>query len=393
MKERLEGGVWDGLTLDREAALEHLLGVLKDTFGSGYEKEVILEHGTVRIPEWELTVRPEVPEVRENSIMLYFHLTSPAWDREVFECSVGMGETPMKAMSMAAGSFMFATMDGICAMLQDWEPQELSSEFAGSGHDWKVYKSNIVGMGETPAQEDCPDYWGELSEEIAKRLGNQKLCYIKLYGAKNGDDITGECRINDVKNDELSGKMADSVARWKTESFGSHKQFIFLKQREETTRPYPFTEEELAEHTRTAVRMFHECETDEEYESFPRRLAEAVGDDCLAQELYAFIPELCAENAFPQISYPDEINFSIGERSVSAYKNQLASYYTIQKALFDGFAEGAFSPWQDQVYRDYISVSSIYSVICSAKEQGADLTADGGRIALSYGVQDWYELR
>ncbi len=392
MEDKIKAS-WDGLTPDREKAQEHLTGEVLAASLAEYGEETLVSDGEVRIPRWQLTVRAEVAEIKENTAMLYFRLSSPKWGQELFECSVGVGSTPKNAMGMAAGSFLFSMMDGICCMEKDWEPRRVKTEFAGRPHWWKVYKSNIVGMGDSPQKDDCPDYWGELEEDILKRIGNQKLCYVKLYGAKNGGDITGECRINDVCIDQLSRRMGEIVERWDTEEFGSHKQFLFLLQDQETTCSYPFTEEELAEHTLTAVRMFHDCDTQEEYDAFPHRLESEIGDSCLAQELFAFLPEMCAENAFDKISYPDEMAFSIGDRTVTAFKTQLASYYPIQKALFDGFRSGAFSPWENEVFSRYISVSSTYNVICRAKEQGADLEADGGRISLSYGMNQDYELR
>ena len=131
-------------------------------------------------------------------------------------------------------------------------------------------------------------------EEIAKRLGNQRLCYVKIYGAKSPGQVTAECRIGNVKSEELSGRMAKLVEQWDVKQFASLKQFFFIRQ--------------------------------EAYDSLPQRLSEALRD-----------------------------------------------YWPIRSALFELFDEGAFGEDADKVYRDYIGMSSIYSVISQVREKEGKL--------------------
>lgn len=205
-----------------------------------FEAEEVLEGDHIYIPEWKLTIRPHVAQWSEQSVMLQFHLSSPKWDRDIYETSAGIGSGAHNALGMAIGGFAFTLMQGIASMEKDRNPDELHTTYGDTAHRWKVYKSDIIGVGESSADMRNTPYWETLKDGIAKRVGNQKLCYIKIYGAKNGDTITGECRINNIPSPELGQIVAEMAGKWQVEGFASQKQFIFLLQSEETYSPYPY---------------------------------------------------------------------------------------------------------------------------------------------------------
>lgn len=373
-----------------EEAAEFLLRNLHGYF----ETEDIIEGNRLILPEWDISVIPGVAEIKKNLVNTYYYIQSPDWDRTLYECSVAVGADMHQAMGMAQGGFIFGIADAIKAMMHNENPRELETEFAGNTHKWKVYLGNIVGMGQVPDDTLADIYWEALREGIAKRIGNQKLCYVKIYGANIGDgNYTGECRINDIKIDELSGIVENMVKAWGTEQFGSHKQFFMIKQEKTTILDYPFTLEEIEDKTEIAMRLFEDCETEEEYEMFWKKLIQAVGDKNLAWELYAFIPEICAQNAFDEIAFPETIAVYAPDGSTEYYKTQLASYYPILDGVFRTFNKGVLKD-ADKVYRQYISISSIWSVICSAKEQGYDLTQEkGGQLCIMFNPEDDYRVR
>lgn len=70
-----------------------------------------------------------------------------------------------------------------------------------------MYSSDIVAMGDVPETTSPNEIWGIIENEIPKYLGNQKISYIKVFAAKNKNDITGECRINDEPIKELYHKF------------------------------------------------------------------------------------------------------------------------------------------------------------------------------------------
>ncbi|MBQ3546054.1 MAG: hypothetical protein IJA34_13895 [Lachnospiraceae bacterium] len=370
-----------------EEATTYLLNNLHGCF----ETKDIIDNDRILLPEWGITVIPFVTEIREQMANTGYYIISNDWDRMIYECSVAMGKDTKQALGMAQGSFIFGIMSAIGKMKLNENQGELETDFAGNAHNWKVYLGDIVGMGEVPHEIENDVYWKQLEDGIKKRIGNQKLCYVKIYGSNIGDgNYIGECRINDVQIDELSNIVEKMIRDWGTTGFGSHKQFIMLQQNEDTILDYPFTEGEILESTEKAMKLFEKCETDEEYEQFPEMLEQAVGDKDLAWELYTFIPEICAENAFEKIICPETIMMRIGNVDYKYYKTQFISYYTIVDGVFRTLNKGVLKD-TDKVYREYISVSSLYSAICSARESGHDPeNEEGMMICTMYMPEDDY---
>lgn len=388
----------DSITKEKDGTFFHSVEEASEFFlhqhHGCFETEDVIEDGRLVLPEWNIAILPVVSEIGENLVHTYYYITSPDWDMTLFECSSAIGSDIRQAMGMAQGGFIFGIINAIGNMVRDENAREFETEFAGNIHRWKVYLGNIVGMGKMPQETAQDIYWEALKEGIAKRIGNQKLCYVKIYGANIGNgSYTGECRINDVKIDELSEIVEEIVKTWGTSEFGSHKQFFMIKQDEDTTLYYPFTSDEIADKTEIAMKMFEDCETGEEYEVFEQTLEQVVGDKDLAWELYSFIPEICAQNAFDKIKYPETILINVRGESIECFKTQLASYYAILNGVFRTFNRGVLKD-ADKVYRKYISISSVWSVICSAKEGGHNLEEEeGGQICIMFNPEDDYTIR
>ena len=375
-------------------ALKHVL----DSLHGCLQTPDRVEGDHVYCPDWQMTITPEIEQVDERGAVVNFYISAPQWGKDLFECSAGMGSDTKQALGMACGSFLFSFMDGIVQMESGQSGESLETEFVGKPHRWKVYLSNIVGMGNCPQTDNARIYWDALKEEIVKRLGNQKLCFVKVYAAKSGENITGECRVDDIRSEELSNLVADMVKDWEAGYFASHKAFFFIRQEEETVQPYPYWgqagRELLKEKVKTAALIFHASEDQEQYETLPERLKQALGDATLAQECYSFLPEICAENAFDQITYAETVDILPGGAAVTCYKNQLADYWLLHSALFSLFEEGAFGDATNDIYREYIGMSAIYSVICQAKEKGGENAMDGGVLsALLFNVDSNFEIR
>lgn len=377
-------------------ALRHVLDSLHDSLQTPDR----VEGDHVFCPDWQMTIRPEIEQVDQRGAVVNFYISAPQWGKTLFECSAGMGSDTKQALGMACGSFLFSFMDGIVQMESGQAGESLETEFAGKAHRWKVYLSNIVGMGNCPQVDNARIYWDALKEEVVKRLGNQKLCFVKVYASKSGENITAECRVDDIKSEALSNLVEDMVKGWDAGYFASHKAFFFIRQEEETVQPYPYLGQEgwkaLREKVEKAAWMFHASEDQEQYESLPERLKQALGDPTLAAECYSFLPEICAENAFDQkITFAETVDIlPCGREPVTCYKSQLADYWPLHSALFSLFEEGAFGDATDEIYREYIGASAIYSVICQAREKGGDKAMDGGKLsALLFNMSSDFEIR
>ena len=377
-------GTEEGYESERISAakpMDYLLNVclhnklpVKDEVGDGY----------IAYPDWQMAITPDIEQLDEHGAVVNFYITSPEWGKVLFECSAGMGDNPKQAMENSCNMFLLSFMQGIVKMKNEEPYKRLEVDFGGKKHRFGVYLSDIIGLGNSPQTVDADFYWNLLKDEIVKRLGNQKLCYVKVYGCKTfGDEsIIGECRIDDVKSDELSNTVAKEVEKWNVEPFASQKTFFFIRQEEETASPYPYLGEKgwqtFKAKVRQAITMFYESDTQEKYDTFFDRLKEALDDDVLAEECFAFLPEICAENAFNNIIYPEYVQIMSRGQNITCYKSALADYNMLVRAIFDLFNEGVFGDDTDEIYRQYIGMSAIYSVICQAKEKDGEHAMEHG---------------
>ena len=341
----------------------------------------IQDNKRVIVPKWGLTVTPEISELTDRSAVINFYLSAPDWEEPLFECCAGMGKDTDTAIGMAMGSFLFSFMQGIAMMMENEDPKPLESEFVSKPHRWKVYQSNSVGMGDE-LPKDREKYWDVLKEHIVKRLGNQKFCYVKVYAAKavgpNGTNITGECRINDVASDELGAVVAELADKWPVTQFASEKQFFFIKQEPETVLPYPYAGAAkiptITAKVKTALEIFLNCPPNDTYDSIIPKMKEALGDATLAEECYMFLPEICAENAFHEMTFAEDMLISIGDgERVKVYKNQLADFYPLGNMMFRLFDSGVFGDKTNDLYRTLVAISSIYGAVCQLTEKGSKL--------------------
>lgn len=340
----------------------------------------IVKGDSLYCPEWEMTLTPKVVELTERQATLNIFINSPKWGNELFECASALGKDSEQAIGMACGSFLFSFIQGLGKMERDEDPEYIKTELAGKKHEWKVYKSDLVGLGESVATYvDSPDfYWRLLKDDIIKRLGNQKLCYVKIYVAKTDTQVIGECRIDDVKNEELSEIVAQSATSWDIAQFASQKMFFFIKQQSGTVIPSDYLGsagfEILMGKVKTAMELFSECDTDEQYDSLISRTAQKIGDRVLAEECLSFIPEICAENAFHEINYSEILDIMPeGQEKISCYKNQLSDYYLIQRAVLTLLSSGVFGENTNDIYRKYIEYSAIGHAVSSILQKGSKL--------------------
>ena len=361
------------------------------------EEETQLRDNSVLVPKWNVSIYPDVQQVDERGVVLDLYIKAPQWGKSLYECSVGMGNDPQSNIGLALGSFIFAFMKGIAAMENEKEGIALTTSFSEKTHKWNVYKTDIVGIGKNENFTDVDTYWNALKEDIKKRLGNQKLCYVKIFGSKMGDDVIGECRIDDVVSPELSKKVADIVSKWQVEGFVSQKQFFFIRQEESTTLPYPYQGEEgfqlLKDKVALAAKMFHESDTEELYQSLPERLGEALQDETLGIECFSFLPEICTEHAFSEATYSEKVNFAYPSGSmIEVYKSQLADFELLKRAILTVFHEGTLGELTDDIYREYIGSSATYSVFAQMQEKGSDLK-DASTVAIAFSVDEDFEIR
>ncbi|WP_038374959.1 DUF6348 family protein [Brachyspira alvinipulli] len=362
------------------------------------EHEIV--EGSIVIKDWNVFINAYIDQVNDRSATVNYYISSPNWDRDIFECCASIGKDANTALGLSNGSFVFGIMTGIKAMNEGRILDEAESEFAGKKHKWKVYTSNIVNMGNNNGvPKNVNTYWNMFKDDILKRIGNQKICYIKIYGAKAKNDYSiGELRINDVNIPELSDKMNEYVKTWGETDFSSDKQFFFLVQEEETYTPYPYSNEEIFNFVQQYSNIVLNLEeTDDAYEKLEDMAYDLVKDNSLAVDLFLFLPEICADNEFfNELHSGEKINFIFGskEKNQTVYKTQLYTYYLINNYIFELFRNGMFNGKENEIYAKFINMSALYNIYIQIKEdyEKKNKKLENLEVNLSYNVSDSYIL-
>ena len=395
-KNKKKGQYGDGNTTNPEEALAYLL---HEELPGYFAVEAIVQDNQLYLPKWELRITPVIQQLTEQSAVLGFYLSHPNWGQPLYECCASVGKDPKQAMGMAVGSFLFGCMQGITKLFAKENANPLEISFAGKPHRFNAYLSDIVGMGESPQVEDIYIYWNLLKEDIQKRLGNHRFCYVKIYGSKVNGEAIGECRINDIQSDELSAKVAELVEKWDVQQFASHKQFFFIEQDADTIQPYPYWGEQGEKNfigkVLKAVGLFHASDTQEAFDSLLERLVTELGDATLATECRYFLPEICAEHAGAsrQVKFSETIDLMTpdGEK-ITLYKHQLADYYTLENTLFTAFQQGIFGEETNAIYQELIGSSAICNVLEQMLQQGSQLE-NCQLTSLLYHIDERFEIR
>ncbi len=142
-------------------------------------------------PEWDARLTPVCEQVRDGFCVLGMYLYSPRWEKVLYECSAGMGKDTESAVGMALAQYIFSFLQGLTVMEHGKNPRPVTSMLGESIHRWNAYLSDITEIGASPkVQPD--DYWNALKDGIIKRLGNERMCYVKVFVSKMDDDITCE---------------------------------------------------------------------------------------------------------------------------------------------------------------------------------------------------------
>lgn len=373
-----------------EIILEHFLHE-----NLGMYAEVMDDH--VYIPEWEMSIRVVVNGLKDKMANLGFYIHAPSFERELYEVSSGVGETLYSAVSNAMDGFLLCFMSGISKLQDEDVYEECFGEFLGKKTHWKVFNSDVVILGDKAENYHTFDFWKIFSSDIVKRLGDQDMVYVKLYGAKVNGTAIGECRIGEVKIEELSKKMEEIVSAWDVDGFSSNKQFFFFKRVEEELPQNRYFGEEGTQELKTnlihAIQVFMQCDTEEKFDQYETFTQKYFDDLTLAYECKHFLPEICAEHAFQEdVTFSEEVVFCYpDEKRITLYKSQLSDYYDLKRLFFEILSEGLVED-ADDVYRSFIAISAIYGVIEKVQKENEDFK--GAKFApLVFNVEEDFQIR
>lgn len=344
-----------------------------DCLHKGLEHSEI-EGGCVVLPVEQLTIRPGVNDVKEGFAALYFEVLHPTFEEPFFDMSAGTGKTVVDAIHQAVASFLLTGFCGVRHCVHKEYDRELASTFGGTERRWDVSESCLTRFGDSETQSNLPpsQYWNLIAELLPAHLGNRKHYWVKIYASKQqSGEVICECRINNVISAELTQPIAAHAKAWECRAaLVSEKQQFFLTQREETFTPYPYTREQIFMYTDKAIGLFAAANTEEKYEQLTDALTQMTDDSSLAAELYGFLPEICAQNAFHEATYGEQIVLCSGEQKYELYIDQLTSYRWMQERAIDGFSQGQYD---HEIFKKLVYSSATCNVLSKAMNNGSKL--------------------
>ena len=389
-KESLAKAYGDGMDLDADKTLEHILNChLHNNFE--VKDEVREDH--IFLPSWNISIYPEITELEKDSVVVTFNVECPDWDRDLVEVSAAKGKNPAAALNIACTSFMMSVMNTISLMAKKMNAVKLESEFDGSKHSWNVYRGNLLAGGEAQSINHFNLYWDALKGELSKRLGNQKMSYVKIYVSKTGDTVRGEVNINGIRVESLSRMVMNIAQSWKFDGYGVHRQCFVLMQDEATLQPFPFDQETIEDMTRETVRLYAEVKDIESAKALPGKLLELCGGDAvMAKELQLYVPIAASELFYKKLAYPETLTFDIVGRQAVVFRSQMATFHTIQKHLYWALQHKVFGEQTQSIYHHLVSASPLFQFINKSEKEGNPVP-DGMGVNLTITVDEGFQLR
>ena len=371
LKEYIQGGSMhyeaNSVNIDDP---DSIIKDISSILSNDIDNEII--EGSIVIKKWNIFINAYPDTITDKSAVINYYISSPDWDRNIFECCASAGKDANTSVGLSNGSFIFGIMTGIKAMNENRILDEVETEFAGKKHKWKVYTSNLVNMG------------GD----------NGKPKNVNIYWDMFKDDI-----LKSVNIPVLADKMNEYVKTWDETDFSSDKQFFFLVQDNETYTPYPFSNDEILKFIREYSNIVLNLkESEEAYDKLGNLAEELTKDYSLASDLFLFLPEICADNEFYNELHSGEIvnfNFQSSQKNCSVYKTQLYTYHLIHNYLFELFREGAFNGKENDIYLRFINMSAGYNIYSQIKAdyEKKNQKLENLEVNLGFNVDDDYEIR
>ena len=374
--------------------------LLQESIPDGLCLETERRGNSLYIPSLDTMLAPGVHQPQGNGIGLDFYLYSNIWDKKLYEYSAAGAQDLRTAVSMASSMFLFCFMNGYKRICNNEVQESFDTEFAGKKHKWNVALSDIANLGQRDNKntDSSSVYWEPLKDGIIKRLGNQKLVYVKVYLAKFPDETVGEVRLDDVEIPELSAIAKKMAEQWEETQFSSDKQFFFIAQDPDTVIPSVYDGKEGFKKMRSLVaeylELFEAATNQDLYDRLSDDAEFLLGDATLAAECHSFLPEMAAIHALGnKISVSDMIEIRFADGSVQeVYVSQLTDYAKLDTCLGDIIRCRDFGEKTDKIWKDLLGCSSICSALSNALDAGSKLE-DIKLTNLIFNVNNGFELR
>ena len=308
----------DNNTMEKEAMRYLLEEKLHNHFP--VEDQIVDDH--IEIPQWLLTVKAEFKQMEKNYVGMALKFSHPDWDREMVLEQFGVGKDLHAAVDMAIEEFEHDPEPIIKIFTEEGSAEE--TEFAGIRHKWHVFPCETQIKGDMGNVKPI-DFWKYFGKDVMRRLGDQKIVRVEFLIAKSPGTDRVSCSINQYPCKALEKEINSLTSLWPKKLFGVQKQSIIILQEAETYGATPYSNERIEKAVKLAMMLFHE----EPYEEVLPKLKEQIEDPLLAEELYLYLPEICAETKYLWADYPETVTLDMNGEEITVYRSQLYYYNQI----------------------------------------------------------------
>lgn len=362
-----------------------ILGMLQKISGQG----VIVADSLV-LEEVGITIYADIIKIDTQVVQIVFQLHHEWVEDALFESVAGTGINRKDSVNNACSNFYVNVLSVFLHALEHKEFDTTLVNTIFQEHQFYVYKSEINGVGKREGIIK-EDFWSMLEAQIAKRLGVQKIYWVKVFIAKSNHNIVGEVRINGSLSKELTDIMCDYASNWDClGNYHSQKQCFLLVQDDRTCEKSDFTNQEIRECTKKAIKLFEKCKTKEDYKKMQQKLTRICKDDSLAMEMIGFIPELYCCKLFPKVGFGEELYLIQKDKpTLTLYQTQVQSFAIIESVVNKHFKD---TTQQEEAIRNVVTFSANYRAIQQALEEG-DLPESLFILGIGYYVLAEYTLR
>lgn len=333
-------------------------------------QESVVEEKELYIKEIDLAIEPHLVQLKNGVAQVVFILKHELFQEDITETVAGVGPTSDEAIKSATIQFVTSIFEVMQQALREENGKSITVKVYKKENIFQLYQGEVKVRG-NKQQNISMDYWTILGEELLKRLGNKRIYVIKIYLAKNDQEIMCECRVNGVVYSFLTDTLKQVAQGWEVEGkFYAEKQCFVLIQDESTYRAYPLTKKEVEQLVLSSLLLYRQCNNQEDYDTLQEKITKTCSVPSLAEELFSLIPEIFTEVIFNEATYYDTIVLSKGTEDIAISKHQLTVYDWIYSIVERTIRAGYFE--KEQVDR-IISCSASLNCINQALKDGCKL--------------------
>lgn len=324
-KKNEEINIYETSNDKHNAVLEALVSICED--GVVFEDAFILEDEGIYVYADILSLKNDVAQIM-------FQIHHDYLEEPIMEAVAMAGETSEEAIVLACTQFYKQALALYIQAIRVPFNSDIIEGFTQERHYFHVYRSTISGIGKIEGNQ-TNDFWEMLKDDIAKRLGNKRVYWIKIFASKKRDEVHCEVRINGKEAIEISKKLCNYALEWNCiNEIHTEKQGCLLLQDTKSYEQSDFSKEEIMKYTAKAILLFEKCKDKEMHKKIREQISKWCKDDSLAYEIFAFIPEIYCKIAHPDIEYGEKL-FLIhkGKETRELYQSQLQSFAYVEKIV------------------------------------------------------------